>query len=97
GSRRSLHRDDLGHDAKARTPRATPDRTTAMPRIQTFNVTPSIPAALDALTTLAHDLAFSWRPDIQALFCEIDPAVWNASNHNPVALLARVDEARLKA
>lgn len=68
-----------------------------MPRIQTFNVTPSIPAALSRLEALAHDLAFSWHPEVTALFAEIDPDGWDRCNHNPVALLARVAESRLEA
>jgi len=68
-----------------------------MPRIQTFNVTPSIPPALEALTALARDLAFSWHPEIRDLFRTIDAEAWTATNHNPVALLSRVDQARLEA
>ncbi len=68
-----------------------------MPRIQTFNITPIIPEALRPLDALAHDLVWTWHPEVQDLFRRVDEPLWHAANHNPVALLARVSQARLEA
>ena len=43
------------------------------------------------LDALAHDLWWSWQPDAAALWAGIDPALWAATRHNPVDLLARVE------
>ncbi len=43
------------------------------------------------LRELAQNLWWSWQPDIRALFRELDPGLWRATHHNPVALLARMD------
>jgi starch phosphorylase len=42
------------------------------------------------LRELAHNLWWSWQPEIRAIFRELDPAVWRIAYHNPVALLQRV-------
>ena len=66
-----------------------------MPRIQTFNVAPSIPEALRPLHELAYDLAWTWHPEAERLFRRVDPALWEATNQNPIALLGRVSQATL--
>jgi starch phosphorylase len=66
-----------------------------MPRIQTFNITPTIPPSLAPLRALAGNLAWTWHPEAQTLFARVDESLWHASNHNPVALLGRVSQARL--
>jgi starch phosphorylase len=42
------------------------------------------------LRELAHNLWWSWQPEIRALFRELDPVVWRIAYHNPVALLQRI-------
>ncbi|MFT7583103.1 MAG: starch phosphorylase, partial [Myxococcota bacterium] len=69
----------------------------AMPRIQTFNVAPSVPSALAGLETLAYDLSWTWHADAERLFRRIDPACWEAVNGNPVALLGVVGQDVLDA
>ncbi|MEC8422525.1 MAG: alpha-glucan family phosphorylase, partial [Myxococcota bacterium] len=49
---------------------------------------------IDDLHSLAHDLWWTGQPRAHALWPALDPALWEAVNHNPVALL---DEAGLTA
>jgi len=57
----------------------------------------TIPQALAPLAELAFNLQWSWRPGAQALFARIDPAAWEATDHNPVRVLAQADPSRLGA
>ncbi len=66
-----------------------------MARVHTFNVTPSLPDKLRPLEALAYDLTWSWTPDARALFRRMDSRLWEEVNGNPVALLGRLDQARL--
>lgn len=43
------------------------------------------------LTQLAHNLWWTWHPEVADLFRAIDVKAWVASNHNPVALLRQWD------
>lgn len=43
------------------------------------------------------NLHWSWRPAARALFAQIDPAVWEATDHNPVRLLLQTPPGRLNA
>ena len=56
-----------------------------------------VPEALAALRPLAWNLRWSWHRGAQELFRQIDPALWAATHHNPVRLLAEVSRARLQA
>ena len=54
------------------------------------------PAALQTrLTTLAQDLWWSWNPAAQQLFATLAPDLWDATGHNPVAVVQQVPSARL--
>src|SRR5689334_5336378 len=56
------------------------------------------PASLrDALRRIADNLWFSWLPDARAVFGELDPARFDALDHNPTALLAELPDDRLGA
>lgn len=66
-----------------------------MKSIRKFTVRAVVPERLAALTELAGNLRWSWHPPTQALFAHIDPAAWDASGHDPVALLGDVAPARL--
>ena len=43
------------------------------------------------LRELAQNLWWSWQPEIRFLFRELDPELWRAVHHNPVAVLRRLD------
>ena len=44
------------------------------------------------LHELAQNLWWSWQPEIRLIFRALDPELWRAVYHNPVALLLRLDE-----
>src|SRR5215207_3155312 len=60
-----------------------------------FTVVPNIPPALDALNDLAYNLRWTWDHQTAGLFRRLDPARWEATNHNPVLLLRTTDQVRL--
>lgn len=47
------------------------------------------------LSDLAYNLWWGWNPDAQALYEQIDPALWKKVNHNPVKFLRLVSQGRL--
>ena len=46
---------------------------------------------------LANNLWWAWHPEAQELFASIDPVLWKASNHNPLAVIDGATGARLEA
>jgi len=62
-----------------------------------ITVLPRVPAPLDRLEQLAHNLAWTWDPDARALFRELDFDLWERTGHNPLALLRDVDQGVLDA
>ena len=65
--------------------------------VYTLDVHPRIPARLARLSELAGNLFYSFDRPTRSLFARLHPALWDAVGHNPKALLARIDEARLTA
>jgi starch phosphorylase len=51
---------------------------------------------LDELREIALDLTWTWEPHIRALFETLDPHLWEQCGHNPVAMVARLDEEGVK-
>ena len=58
---------------------------------------PYLPPRIEGLATLATNLWWSWSTDARTLFRKVDEPLWHMSKHNPLALLKRVDPARLAA
>ena len=56
-----------------------------------------LPAPLEPLRTLAHNLFWTWTTDAAALFERIDREVWAKTGHNPVRLLQLVPVATMNA
>jgi starch phosphorylase len=52
---------------------------------------------ISRLTRLARNVWWSWNPRAQAIFRELSPLAWEASNHNPVVVLAQCSQVELKA
>ncbi len=50
----------------------------------------------DRLGALAHNLWWTWHPEVAALFRELDPVRWRQLGHNPIALLAEFPPERLE-
>ncbi len=55
----------------------------------------ALPARLAPLGELAYNLWWAWFPWGHRVFEEIDPAVWQQVNHNPVRFLREVSPERL--
>ncbi len=56
---------------------------------------PALPAPLQPLARLSWNYWWSWSPDGESCFRDLDAAVWEECEHNPRLLLARVSEYRL--
>jgi glycogen phosphorylase len=54
-----------------------------------------LPAQLEPLARLAYNYLWSWWPGGDDVFRMIDPARWEASNHNPIRLLHETTSAAL--
>jgi len=52
---------------------------------------------LQRLDALAYNLWWSWNPSAQEIFREFSPLIWEATNHNPVAVRKQFSEAELRA
>src|SRR6266568_5163079 len=57
----------------------------------------SLPERIAGLAGLARNLGWSWDGEARALFRFIDETLWHLTQHDPLALLRRVDPARLAA
>ena len=64
--------------------------------LKEFLVRPAIPPALSRLPELGLNLMWSWHHPQRAVFRRLDPAIWKASNHNPVVMLGRVPQETLE-
>ncbi len=68
--------------------------TSSNPIWKRLLVQSKIPAGLEALDELAHNLWWSWNHDAMQLFADINPEEWDTSGHNPIALLDRIGYER---
>jgi starch phosphorylase len=68
-----------------------------MRTLHRYEVSPSIPAELQPLTTLARNLWWSWNESARDLFARIDPELYGRLSENPIALLSAAPQARLDA
>src|SRR2546430_4879713 len=57
----------------------------------------NLPERIAGLAGLARNLGWSWDGEARALFRFIDETLWLLTQHDPLALLRRVDPARLAA
>src|SRR5213595_1164297 len=67
-----------------------------MPTYHTYNVIPTLPAALEALRELSFNLWWTWEPTARRLFRGLDPDLWDQTNHNPVRMLQLSRQSRLE-
>ncbi len=49
----------------------------------------------ERLNDLARNLFWTWQPETVAIFRDLDPTLWRATNHNPVAFLAALSPEQL--
>src|SRR5580704_1316274 len=64
--------------------------------LKEFLVKPALPPALSRLPELGLNLMWSWHHAQRAVFRRLEPAIWKASNHNPVVMLGRVPQETLE-
>ena len=68
-----------------------------MQPLRIFSIIPKLPPELDPLWFLAHNYWFAWNNDIEHLFSDIDPQLWEDSYKNPVWMLNHVSQDRYNA
>ncbi len=61
-----------------------------------FNVVPSLPENLEPLREIAYNLHWSWNQDAQELFRRLDRDLWEDTHHNPVLMLGKISQDRLR-
>jgi glycogen phosphorylase len=67
-----------------------------MPTFQIYNVTPTLPDTLEPLREITLNLWWTWEPSARRLFRQLDPELWDRTNHNPVRMLQLSRQARLE-
>lgn len=60
-------------------------------------VYPTPDPRITRLSELAYNLWWSWHFEAQALYSDLDSALWEEVNHNPVLFLRRVSQQKLDA
>ncbi|MBK7625496.1 MAG: alpha-glucan family phosphorylase [Kineosporiaceae bacterium] len=66
-----------------------------MRAIRRFTVRTVLPEPIAALGDLASNLRWSWHPPTQDLFASLDPARWESTRHDPVAMLGALSPEEL--
>ncbi len=56
-----------------------------------------VKSVLKRLDALAYNLWWSWNPRAQAIFEELSPLIWEATNNNPIAVRKQFSETELCA
>ena len=56
----------------------------------------NLPTQLARLHDLAYNLHWAWSSETSDLFRRLDPQRWEATNHNPIAILAGIDQEQLQ-
>ena len=67
-----------------------------MKPVRTVFVEPRLPKRIEKLWEVAHNTRWSWDSATSRLFMHLDPALWKASDENPVRMLGLMDPARLE-
>ncbi|HXO95774.1 MAG TPA: alpha-glucan family phosphorylase, partial [Chthoniobacterales bacterium] len=67
-----------------------------MQSVRTFNVSPRLPNVLEPLNDLARNLWWTWEPDARKLFRDLNPTLWDQTNHNPIRMLQLSKQGRLE-
>jgi len=57
----------------------------------------NLPRRINRLADLAYNLWWTWNPDAERLFRNIDRYTWENTNHNPVLFLRQVSRQHLNA
>ena len=65
--------------------------------IVTFTVAAPLPESLERLPDLYNNLYWSWSPAIRECLRALDPDLWHATNHHPLAMLRGLSPERIEA
>jgi len=57
----------------------------------------SLPRRIIRLGELAYNLWWTWKPEVQRLYKQIDSDLWERTSHNPIQFLRKVERAKLNA
>ncbi|MHB8080269.1 MAG: alpha-glucan family phosphorylase [Candidatus Krumholzibacteriia bacterium] len=63
--------------------------------VKRFVVTPSLPAKLQPLLQIAHNVWWTWNPEAIQLLRRVDSDLWEKHSHNPVAILGNLTTERV--
>ncbi|MBN2283502.1 MAG: alpha-glucan family phosphorylase [Deltaproteobacteria bacterium] len=66
------------------------------PRFRQFSVSAEIPKKIGMLRDLAYNLLWTWNEEVRDLFLRLDPDLWEQVDHNPVEMLERISQERLR-
>jgi glycogen phosphorylase len=67
----------------------------AMTNFRTQTPSFDLPRKLARLGDLAFNLWWTWQPEAGRLFSQLDRAMWERLNHNPIRMLREIKRARL--
>ncbi|MCW8131820.1 MAG: alpha-glucan family phosphorylase [Planctomycetota bacterium] len=67
-----------------------------MRTVMSYTVVPRLPQKLEVLRKIANNVWWSWSQQTRELFTRLDRDLWEATGHNPVALLGRISQERLE-
>ena len=68
-----------------------------MKALRTFRVVPNFPPELLPLRQIALNLRWVWDHEARSLFADLDGALWDRTQHNPILMLELIDQDRLDA
>ena len=66
----------------------------ATPLLHGFTSTAKLPEELSRLDEFAHNMWWTWHPEFEPLFSQIDAGLWKQSGHCAVAMLEKTDHSR---
>jgi glycogen phosphorylase len=67
-----------------------------MQPVRSFHVSPRLPEVLEPLNELARNLWWTWEPAARKLFRDLNPTLWEQTNHNPIRMLQLSRQGRLE-
>ena len=67
----------------------------AMTNFRTQSPSFDLPKKLARLGDLAYNLWWTWQPEAGRLYSQLDRAMWERLNHNPIRMLREIKRARL--
>jgi phosphorylase/glycogen(starch) synthase len=76
-------------------PAREPEPDKRGPRMHMFTVKTQLPPTLAPLSELTTNLWWSWNPEAEALFRNLDPMLWEEEQHSPIRFLESLPQRAL--